>query len=85
MFWDSSVNRPRKMSLPQLPPWAQPRGQLGSRAQLVRPRGGVYGTDAIQDPLSVWADSPGPPVLFFSQVSPCSTHFFLTLLLSLSD
>lgn len=35
MFWDSSVNRPREMSLPQLPPWGRPRGQLGSRAQLV--------------------------------------------------
>lgn len=54
MFRDSSVNRPREMSLPQLPPSAPPRGKPRSPAQLARHRrhrdlgepGGRTGVDA---------------------------------------
>lgn len=43
LFWDSSVNRPREMSL-QLLPWAGPAGQLACGAQLARQRLGVHMT-----------------------------------------
>ena len=41
------------MSLPQLLPWAWPRGQLGSGEQLARPTAGTHGRDAALRPASL--------------------------------